>query len=90
MKKLETQFKIYGDTNVQIKRNGVVALYKRSATNYEVIIIKQAPEEIKFDKQYPAREVYPGTEEFGTKGWSFMTLAVADKKYNELLNNLEL
>lgn len=86
MKTLEKEILIYGAIAVQIKRVGKIAIYRRTEQNYEVIIIQDAKARVIFNKSYPDREVYPFNEDFGTKGWTFMTLAAAERKFDHLIN----
>lgn len=48
----------------QVWRDKDTAIYAYPG-GYEVIVVKKAPAEFKFGKNYPAREVYPGNEEWG-------------------------
>ena len=79
MELLETELTYQGRILRQLKRQGQVAIYDvRNAGNllygYEVIIIKIAPAEEKFGRQYPERELYPSSaknsDDWGTIAWS--------------------
>lgn len=60
-----------GITLNQVKRNRHVAMYKAEiGNNYEVFEIRIRKGESKFGKYYPARERYPGNEDFGTWAYS--------------------
>ena|ERR1700757_3417110 len=80
MQTLETEFEYQGRTLRQLARVGRVAIYEvRNAAEilygYEVIVIKVAPAEEKFDRQYPERELYPSSaknsNDWGRIAWSF-------------------
>ena len=77
----------------QVFRKGRIALYKQEyrpysgfeqiSTHYEVILIRMVREDK--DLGIPAREAYPSTIDWGTKGWSFFTYEEATMKLGELL-----
>jgi hypothetical protein len=80
MRTLATVVRYQGRALRQLKRVGSVAIYDvRNAGNmlygYEVIIIKVAPREEVFGKEYPERELYPSStknsEDWGTLAWSY-------------------
>jgi len=80
MELLPIELTYQGRTLRQLKREGQVAIYDvRNAGGmlygYEVIIIKIAPAEEKFGKQYPERELYPSSaknsNDWGSIAWSF-------------------
>ncbi len=52
-------------------------MYERSDGYYEVFIVKEAPAEYKFGKDYPDRERYPSNEEVN---FCCITRERADKK----------
>lgn len=77
----------------QVFRKGRIALYKQEyrpysgfeniRTSYEVIVIRVVKEDKKLG--IPAREAYPSTIDWGTKGWSFFSYEDAGRKIGELL-----
>jgi len=52
-------------TMLQVWRDEYTAIYEYLG-GYEVIVIIKAPAEQKFGEDYPARELYPGDEDWGT------------------------
>jgi len=83
MKPLPKEIPYQGRVLKQILREGTVAIYEVIARGnvsygYEVIWIKFAPEEEKFGKLYPNRELYPSSSknsnDWGQIAWSWGTL----------------
>jgi hypothetical protein len=52
---------------------------------YEVVKIKKRRAEIMFGKEIPAREAYPGSEQWGIHGWTCKDWQSAKNKFAELL-----
>src|SRR5271157_4904451 len=80
MQTLATDLKAQNRTLRQLKRTGLVAVYDvrnegEILLGFEVIKIKVAPEQEKFGKLYPERELYPSSArestDWGTIAWSF-------------------
>jgi hypothetical protein len=75
----------------QVKRVGNLAVYKqrleegRGCLAYEVIYIRRRAETKLFDNIMPAAEYGPSNEEFGHFGFSFPTLELAEKRFDELI-----
>lgn len=77
----------------QIWRKGRIAIYKQSYRpnsgfeninpHYEVIIIRLVKEDTKLG--IPAREAYPSTIDWSTKGWTYFTYEEAVQKVGKLL-----
>jgi len=103
MKPLPEKFTKGGFDFVLVKRIGLVALYQKirdfdfrvgkvwktfkHRDSWEVFIIQQhAAREIAGVK-IEACEAVPCSESWGIKGWSYMTLADAEKRFNTLINN---
>jgi hypothetical protein len=56
----------------QIKRVGNVAMFEVRGAGVEIALIRIAkPAEMPGGAMVPWREIYPSTEEFGSKGWYF-------------------
>lgn len=77
MTPLKTEFTFRGHTFRQLKRDGKVALYRRSQEDkvygYEVVRAKDVPEHTwPNGTTTEAHEGYPGDNEFGVRGWYFM------------------
>jgi len=84
MKKLDLEIKCNGRTYTQIKRDDYKAMYLSNDGYYEVFRIPVAlPSEV-FGVQYPLRERYPSTEEFGYIAWCIRDKNYAEEKYNEI------
>lgn len=79
----------------QVKRRGMVAIYELSKPHwtrksYEVVLLGCQKART---ARYPggrvvervAQEVYPATEKWGSRGWSYMEIDSAEDKFRELL-----
>ncbi len=76
-------------TATLVKREGRLCMYKRSDNVYEVFLVVVHPDETIFDKFYPAHEVYPGNEVFGSgKAWCYNKIKYAEEMYNSLKSGL--
>jgi hypothetical protein len=94
-KLLEKEFSKNGFKYVQVKRHAALALYAVKSefggtVGYEVVLIKIAQATfMKITGSWvPEREIYPGNEEFGQRGW-YWPVEVKERafaKYEELLN----
>lgn len=73
---------------VQVLRGKRSCIYEQKVTSkisyYEVFLIVVKPEKIIFGKILPDREVFPKNEDFGLAAWSYRTLMMAKKKFDEL------
>lgn len=98
MKKLENQFTMNADKvgdNIftQIKREGKVAIYKRSRLNgevksYEVFIIKTVEKGAPLPNGKTVEETYesyPGAASFGKTAYDCKTLDSAEERFVELM-----
>jgi len=54
-----------------VKRQGRVCWYERSDGVHEVFRVQIQKAGKIFDREYPAREVYPCNEDFGKTAWSY-------------------
>lgn len=87
---LVTQFKSKGWTFRQVQREKDFAIFHREGPvgtepHLEVIIVgKQGPRE-QFGQVFPAKEVYPGDEKWGTEGWTYLNKESAERKMAMLL-----
>jgi len=101
MQKIAKNFKKWNFNFVQIERKGKYAIYEKYMVNppepdkndeenpsigFEVIVIQKQKEHERFDQIFPAKELYPSSETWGTYGHTFCTLNGAYKKYKELCN----
>lgn len=73
----------------QIRREGVAAIYAQHQESgrvqgYEVIRIREGKEWSAFGKTYPAAEIYPSSEQWGTYGWTYSCLADAERRFRKL------
>ena len=92
METLKTEVQVQNLPLKQIKRRGSVALYELSGPRgvhygFEVVVIRIRRAEELFGRCYPERETYPGNEDWGTCGWSYLVsdLAGAQKRFDSLL-----
>jgi len=69
-----------------VAREGDVCLVRRvnlvtGSEHWEVVIVQhRGAETTPRGVEYPAREVYPGNEEWGEHGWTYTTRAEADAR----------
>ena len=98
MQKIATDFNKWNFNFRQIDRKGSYAIYekilkecacpegeKNATIGYEVIkIINQKETEFRGIK-YKAKEAYPSSEQWGSYGWTFMSIDGASKKLKELI-----
>jgi hypothetical protein len=89
MKKVPEKFVKKGFKHTQIKREGCVALYKRSMvdstrdiTHYEVVIITPHNGVTIEGNYIEPGELYPSSSQWGEKGWTQSTIEDAEKKFN--------
>jgi hypothetical protein len=75
----------------QIARKGLVAIYSQSwkglknpSVAYEVVKIQEHPQTEMFGRLVPAHESMPGSEKWGSQGWTFTTEGKARAKFREL------
>jgi hypothetical protein len=78
----------------QVWRQGEVAILevrlanREIVTSYETVIIQVRKGREQFGKWYGPREAYPADEDFGSRGWSFPTRALADQWAGIVIDNL--
>lgn len=72
-------------TATLVQRTNKVCLYERSDGCYELFFVQFHPEEVLFDKHYPAREGYPSNDDFGNTAWCFRTRKLAVREFNKLI-----
>jgi hypothetical protein len=78
-----------------VKRRGDIALFRQcyapgdGGFAYEVIIVQKDPERVIADVTIPAHERAPGNEEFGKKGWAYVSRERAEAKMTELMKTPE-
>lgn len=96
---LETEYTKHGYLFRQVKREGLVAMYEQldvQETGQEILICHEVYEVIQMEAGFagpqkypqPAREVPPGNEQWGMKGFSPTTRERADIRFEELKNRL--
>jgi hypothetical protein len=88
---LATEFNHGGFHYKQVAREGRVAIYsqawseiKNPSVAYEVVRIKALPDRMMFGKLVPAHEAYPGSEEWGERGWTYTDLDRAFARFRKL------
>jgi hypothetical protein len=95
MQKIAETFSSCGHSFKQIKRAGNVALYKRwphcsteKGCHYEVVVISSQSEgeSIMAGKtvRRESKELYPGTEQWGKRGWTYQTKENAMSKFSQI------
>jgi hypothetical protein len=88
---LEKEFIKHKFKHLQLKREGDVAIYirkKEDARNwhYEVIKITRHDGHELFGNKIQPAEIYPSASTWGTFGWTYNTIELAEIKFKELLN----
>jgi len=101
MKKLEKKFKKWNFNFVQLERKGKYAIYEKfliappepkageeeeASIGFEVIVVQKQKEHERFGQTFPAKELYPSSETWGTYGHTFSEMTDAYKKFKELTN----
>lgn len=90
MKKLQKEFKKYGENFSQVVRKNGFAIYSRSSngkvTNYEVIKINKHNGYSLGGNLIEAAEVYPGSSLWGKQGWTCVSLNKAEDRLDDLIN----
>ena len=88
---LKTEFYSRGFCHKLVRRAGFVAWYARwrrftpHEVHYEVILITPRKSRTVGQIHWPAREVYPSSEQWGTYGWSYRDEDQARAKFEALL-----
>jgi hypothetical protein len=90
-----TEFLRDGFRHVQVRRHGRAALYEKSKqyphggptiTSYEVVILRaQRPHpQDRTAAGWDRVESYPSSEEWGSRGWTYVGLAEAEKRLERI------
>ena len=86
MNPIPVTFRSHGFDYKQVYRDGLWCIFRQTKEGtdiekYEVIKLKVAPAHtFPNGKSYPEREVYPGSEEWGTYGWTCADLESAHRR----------
>jgi len=90
MKRLQQELDKNGFKYTLVLRGQRSCIYEQEVTaktkRYEVFLLKIRPAKVIFGKSYPAREVFPGNEDFGKWAWSCFKYEQALKRFNGLEN----
>ena len=89
MKLIAAEFNKGGFTHKVIDRRGRVLLVERrhrdvAHPHWEVVRIRVSPEKVVFGVPRPECEVYPSSEDWGKRGWTYLTLEDARAKFDSL------
>ena len=84
-----TQYTKHGITRKVIRRQENIAI-AASPRDYEVIIVQSHDGRVIADKECPAAEYPPSSEQWGQKGWTYRTIDEAIQKYNELVAKIPI
>jgi hypothetical protein len=73
-----------------LKRHGDVCLVQRrnlltDSVHWEVVRLQHESARVIWGRAYPAHLRYPGTEQWGTAGWTYTTLPEAERRFSALL-----
>lgn len=86
MKTIPEKFQKNGFDYELVKRNTFAAIFAQKSEGrviaYETIKIKIFPERIIKDRILESGEYYPSTEKWGVDGFTYHSLASAEKKFN--------
>lgn len=92
MQVLPISFKKNGFDYFQVERNALTAIYSQSLDGevkaYEVIRVIVAPAGEIMGNPVPEREIMPGNEQWGIRGWTYWKLEDARKRARELEERL--
>ena len=90
MKTLETSFRKYGYEFELVKRSNNAAIFAQKSEGaviaHEVIVIQNFSIRTLFNRILEAGEYYPGTEKWGSDGFTCTSLAKAEEKMQWLEN----
>lgn len=89
MKTLSKDIKKDGFNLKQIKRKGDKAIYIKTKSgtklkNYEVIRIGRHNGYTIAGQYIAPSEIYPSTSEWGVKGWTYVELSAAERKFDKI------
>ncbi len=83
-----TDFSANGFRFTQVAREGPIALFRRckpgGAGHFELVRLREVEASEIYGRDYPAREVYPGNEKWGTDGFTVMDEKEARKRFGEM------
>jgi len=83
------KFRQSGFTFTQLQRVGDVAIYGQTkgkqSPAFEVVIIRRREASIAFGHEFPATEYYPKSEDWGTYGFTYLTLKETERKLRKLV-----
>ena len=91
MKKIEKIFTKCGFRHEQVKRNGDIALFKRTQIgsgarpHFEVVRLSSHGGYEINGSYVKSAEIYPGPSLWGVRGWTYCDIESATSKYNSLL-----
>jgi len=89
VKVIQSKFFRSGHDHEVLERSGNVLLVRRqhrtvSVPHWEVVRIRVSPAKLVFGVPRPECEVYPSSEDWGKRGWTYTTLEDAQAKFAEL------
>jgi len=88
MQLIPENFTENGYKYTQIKRDGMLAIYKREKLHhfdFEVVKIHVQQAREAFGKSYPTKEMYPTASGWGQTGFTCVTINRANAKFDELI-----
>ena len=75
----------------RIRRQGDFGIYRKyKCESFEVIRVRRLKAHSFKGKEYPTTEVYPRSEEWGQNGFTYRTLAEANRKFTSLIKESEV
>lgn len=98
MEQLQNEYTKYGSAFKVIKREGLVVIAEQrneesdKVIGYEVFEVQQLPDQYVGPNRYfkSAREVPPGSETWGVKGFTCWNLEDAEKRFEQIKERLAL
>jgi hypothetical protein len=86
---IPTEFNHDGYSHVLVERSGRGAIFSKRrplgrTRSYEIVRLENRGAENIGGKEYPAREVYPRSEQWGITAWTCLSLQAARKKLAEI------
>ena len=84
MEKLSETISANGRVYKQVKRAEKKAMYKSMDGIIEVFKIRIDKKCEIFGREYPEREHYPSSEEFGVIAWCYTNMDIANRRYDSL------
>lgn len=85
MNTVPIKYTVYGFEMSQVQRRGDLAIYAQARPGcqpiaWEVVRIRRASAQVILGHEYPEREVLPGAADWGSDGWTCLSLEAAEAR----------